>query len=793
MDRRLLPFQGWRLTMFQAVMIGVFLIFTIRMYDLQILRYDAYQAAADENRLNELPLPAARGVIFDRNGLQLARNVPAFNVEIVPAGLPADDAQVLNIYNRLSALVDVPPTAAAAARASGIRQRSIEELVREGEGIAPFRPVVIAADVELEVALRLREEALDMPGVSVRAISVREYPTGAVTSHIVGYMGPIGAEEAEQLREQGYNPAFDRIGYDGLELFYEDILAGERGNILREIDVAGAQIGTSLRQIDPVPGQNLRLTIDTDLQRFAQQALIDEIQRHNTLQAESGLFQNQSQQGVVIAMDPRNGQVLSMVSYPGYDNTRFARNIDAAYYLEVFNDPLRPLLNNAIRSLYPPGSVWKLITASGALQEGVIAPEQNLFDPGSLVVENRYAPNDPAASQTFFCWFREGHQEVNMREGLAQSCNVYFYQIGGGNADVSPQSLRPGGLGITDLFRYSTAYGIGTELGIELPGENPGRMPEPDWKRRLYGENWSTGDTYNAALGQGYINITPLQLLSMAATVANGGTLYQPTLIESVLDAQGNVSRPFQPAIVRDLSIDRYGPSDIITLTQVEDMIMKGGSSLACTCEPDTDNEFYNPVRCNPAAYRNTVDVNPDPFVEDIRTYRINIPREYVFNGNICNPLRFNNTYEPAFVSQSNLSIVQQGARDVVTVGTGSRAALDDIGIAVAGKTGTAQYCDDIARPLGLCRFGAWPSHAWFVGWAPFENPEIVIIAFVYNGQEGSRVALPVVNATMREYFRLQQDRQGDRPTGSDLALPTDPGTGELIVPPPPTDGQAGG
>jgi len=221
--------------MFQAVMIGVFLIFTIRMYDLQILRYDAYQAAADENRLNELPLPAARGVIFDRNGLQLARNVPAFNVEIVPAGLPADDAQVLNIYNRLSALVDVPPTAAAAARASGIRQRSIEELVREGEGIAPFRPVVIAADVELEVAqlevaLRLREEALDMPGVSVRAISVREYPTGAVTSHIVGYMGPIGAEEAEQLREQGYNPAFDRIGYDGLELFYEDILAGERGN-----------------------------------------------------------------------------------------------------------------------------------------------------------------------------------------------------------------------------------------------------------------------------------------------------------------------------------------------------------------------------------------------------------------------------------------------------------------------------------------------------------------------------------------------------------------------------------
>jgi penicillin-binding protein 2 len=779
--------------MFQAVMIGVFLVFGIRMYDLQILRFDAYQAAADENRLNELPLPAARGVMFDRNGVQLARNVPAFNVEIVPAELPTDDNRVLEIFNRLSALVDVPPTAVAAARATGRRLRSIEELVREGEGIAPFRPVVIAVDVPLEVALRLREEALDMPGVSVRAISVREYPTGAVTAHIIGYMGPIGAEEAEALREQGYNPAFDRIGYDGLEAFYEDILGGRRGAILREIDVAGEQIGTALRQVDPVPGQNVRLTLDSELQAFAQQALIDQISIHNALQAQSGFFQLQSQQGVVIAMDPRNGQVLAMVSFPGYDNTRFARNIDADYYLEVVNDPLRPLINNAIRSLYPPGSVWKLITAAGALQEGVISPEQNLFDPGSLVVENRYAPNDPAASQTFFCWFREGHREVNMREGLAQSCNVFFYQVGGGNPDVSSQSLRPGGLGVLNLFRYATAFGIGTELGVELLGENPGRMPEPDWKRRLYGENWSTGDTYNAALGQGYINVTPLQLLNMAVTVANGGTLFQPTLIESVQDVQGNITRAFQPAIVRDLVIDRYSPTDIITLTQVEDMIMKGSSSLACTCEPDADNQFYNPVRCNPATYLNTVDVNPDPFVEDIRTYRINIPREYVFNGNICNPLRFDSTFQPAFVSSSNLSIVQQGSRDVVTVGTGQRASLDDIGITVAGKTGTAQYCDDIARPLGLCRFGAWPSHAWFVGWAPYEAPEIAVIAFVYNGQEGSRVALPVVTETMREYFRLQQLRQGTRPTGSDLDLPVDPGTGEQILPPPPVETGTGG
>lgn len=213
-----------------------------------------------------------------------------------------------------------------------------------------------------------------------------------------------------------------------------------------------------------------------------------------------------------------------MVSYPGYDNSKFARNIDVTYYLQVANDPLKPLINNAIRSLYPPGSTWKLITASGAIEEGVISPQSVLNDPGSLIVQNKYAPNDPAASQTFVCWLRTGHGLLNVIGALANSCNVYFYQVGGGNPDVPEVTLRSGGLGIDDLFRYATAYGIGTELGVELPSENRGRMPDPTWKRVLYGENWSTGDTYNAALGQGYVNVTPLQLASMAATVANGGT-----------------------------------------------------------------------------------------------------------------------------------------------------------------------------------------------------------------------------------------------------------------------------
>lgn len=764
MDRRLLPFQGWRLTFFQAVMFAVFMLFTIRMYDLQILRNREFQLAADDNRLNELPVAAPRGVIFDRYGRPLAKNVPAFNVTIVPALLPEDPEAELQIFNRISALVNVPPTAASAAAAPGNRVRSIEELVDEGEGIAPFRPVIIAQDVDFRVALRLKEEAISLPGVAVDAISVREYPSGALTAHIIGYMAPIPPEEAEALIEQGYNPAFDRIGVDGVEFFLESTLSGTRGSILREVDVAGEEIDR-LRETAPVPGQNIRLTIDVDLQLAAETALRNQITRLNA--RENRLV---SQQGVVIALNPQNGQILAMVSYPGYDNSRFARAIDVGYYLDVAGDPLRPLVNNAIRSLYPPGSTWKLVTASGALQEGVIGATTALLDPGNIVVENKYAPNDPAAAQTFVCWKRDGHGLVDMRRAIAQSCNVYFYQVGGGNPNVSEAVLRSGGLGINDIFRYATAYGIGSELGVELPGENPARMPEPDWKRRLYGENWSTGDTYNASLGQGFLNITPLQLVSMASAVANGGILYQPTIIESYLDPEGRVVRPFQAEVLRHIDVaDIQGT---LRLHLVEDMIMKGPSSLACTCESNAPNGYYNPVRCNADTYRNEVDINPDPLVSDVREYEVYIPPNYVFNGSVCNPLRFDQNYQPAFVSQVNYDIMREGTRQTVTIGTAQAANLPYV--EVAGKTGTAEYCDDIARPLGLCVFGNWPAHAWFIGYAPYENPEIVVVAFIYNGQEGSREAVPVAVQVLESYYRLKNERAGlPEPEGFGTVLPT--------------------
>lgn len=746
--RGLLPFQGWRLTFLQGIIFAVFMLFSLRLYELQILNQETYQLAADDNRLSELPEAARRGVIFDRHGNALALNVPAFNVTIIPAALPADVEEELAIYNRLSALVNVPPTAALAA---GRGVRSIEELVLEGEGIAPFREVVVAQDIPLEAAMEILEERITMPGVNIEAVGVREYPTGALTSQIVGYMGPIPAEEAEALQELGYNPFFDRIGYAGVEFFLEEELGGERGLILREVDVAGEVI-REISRVDPVPGQNVRLTIDTELQAAAETALRDRISFINTTE---GRIRTES--GVVIAMNPQTGEVLSMVSWPTYDNTRFARSIDYEYYLDVSVASQTPLVNHAISSLYPPGSVWKVVTSIGVLEENVIAPETMIFNPPSITLPNRYAPNDESVAQRFVDWNPEGFGLLSITGAIANSSDVYFYQVGGGNPDLNPATLRTGGLGIDDLFRYATATGIGTELGIELPGEQSGRMPDRDWKRRVYGENWSTGDTYNAAFGQGYLTVTPLQLINAVAAIINGGKLYQPTVVNSFLDPEGNVTQPFEAHVLRDLVIDNLDPNEPITLLQIEDMIMKGPSSLACTCEPDSD--FYNPARCDPDTYRNTVDTNPDPFIEELREYKVHIPLNYPFNGAVCNPLRFDEDYQPPFATQNTLNIIMEGMRGAVTYGTATGANLSYIN--VGGKTGTAEYCDDIARPLGLCVPGGWPAHAWFTAYAPIEDPNILIIGFVYNGGEGSLVALPVVVETLEAYLRLENARGG--------------------------------
>ncbi len=762
------PFRSWRLTAFQVTTVLMFMLFAYRTYKYQFVERAFWLNLAEENRISQQPIAADRGVIEDRYGLTLARNVPAFNVTIVPAYLPAPEEREIAALERLGMLLDIPATDDAARAAGREDERSLYSMVREGEGIAPYRPVTVAHDIDRDIAMRILEESLTLPGVDVPYAAVREYPTGALTAQIVGYMVPIPAERQIELMEMGYDPAYDRIGLAGIEGYLEDELAGRKGVRVIEVDVAGLPVNV-LEERYPIAGRNVRLTIDTELQQAAQEALIRRIKINN-----DNPNTPQSNAGVVIAMNPNTGEVLAMVSWPTFDNSRFARAIDANYYFSKLNDPLLPLVNHVTGALYPPGSVWKVLVTNGVLQEDVIHPEAILECKGKLILPNRYAPNDIARAQTFVCWLKSGHGEVNTRGAIAHSCDVYFYQVGGGNPEVSPDILKPGGLGINNLVRYAHAFGVGTPLGIELPGELSGRMPDRDWKRRIYGENWSTGDTYNAAFGQGYVTVTPLQLINAVASIVNGGTLYRPTVIREYFDAEGQMLEGFQPQVLR--TIVRPTDGSLPVITPYEDLLIRGADSLVCQCNPSSDT--YDAARCthlleNGYQWQYELDTNPDPDIEEFETitYTVNTDDPRYIAESICIPERQKTDYQPPFVDAENMQIVREGMRQVVTHGTGKTAALPYV--AVAGKTGTAEYCDDIARNQGLCKPGEWPAHAWYTGYAPYDDPEIIILAFLYNGGEGSAVALPVVREVMDAYFNLKVERLNPTPaTPEDVETP---------------------
>jgi penicillin-binding protein 2 len=654
-------FRPTRHLVFTLVVVLSFAILTARLYQIQFLQRDEFETRADENRFDEISIPAARGIIVDRYDQPLAINVPSANVTVTPALLPDDELEEMAILERLSSLLGVPVSGELnTVDERGIPQRSLLTMVREGQGIAPFQPVVVKSDVDQDIARVILAEQSSLPGVDIDWVSARDYPAGAAAAHVIGYMGPIPEHLAEDYEAQGYVLDRDRIGYDGVEFSLQDLLAGRPGLQRVERDVAGEIIRTVGEPRQPEPGYSIRLTLDVELQKAAQQRLTDMIAAVREARPNDPIGFGQ---GVVIAMNPRTGEILAMVSWPTYDNTRFARNIDYPYYLRVSEDPLHPLFNQAVNSLYPPGSIFKVITALGALEEGVVTPDQIVTDPGEIQLENRYYPNEPSQSQTFVCWLETGHGNVDMIHGIAWSCDVYFYKIGGGYEG----EVDGIGLGIERLSTWMENFGLGDYTGVELAGENPGVIVGPAWKRRVWGENWSTGDNYNAAFGQGYITATPLQMINVLNTIANDGVRTRPTLIREIIDTDGRVVQGFEPDVVGEL---------------------------------------------------------------------------------------------PA--SLENIRVIQQGMRAAVTIegGTALPAQEDYLPyVPIAGKTGTAEFCDNVAAALDRCIPGQWPSHAWYMSYAPYGDPEISVIAFLYNGGEGSSIALPVASRVMDDYFRLKTER----------------------------------
>lgn len=635
---------------------------------LQITGFDAFAERALDNRQQRLTLPAPRGVVYDRNGVLLAQNVPAISVSITPALLPEDAGRLAELYARLSELTGVPistpPLDAGNATGNRIGDVSpspgIQELVFLQETNAPYRPVVIAPDLSREKALVLGAELRSLPGVQLEVRALRDYPTGALTAHVVGYMGPITEDQSAYYVNLGFDPARDRIGYAGIENRMQDVMAGRNGYKEVEVDVAGRELRTLGEGQAPVPGQSVVLTIDVRLQAAAEAALANRMKIENQIaQADTNPLRPPQPvtNGVAIAINPQTGEVLAMVSLPTYDNAMFSRFIPAAYYQEMADHPYKPLFNNAISGEYPPGSVFKVAVAAGALQEGVVTADQVIFDPGEIIITNRYFPNDPGKTRRVVCYNRAGHGDVNFIRGIAVSCDVYFYALGGG---YEAGGVQDGGLGIDRLHNYATMLGFDQLTGIELPGERKGLMPTRDWKRLNIGENWSTGDTYIASIGQGYVLSTPLQVL-MAYTpfINRDGYVRKPTLIREVRDGEGNVLRT--------------------------------------------------------ASVQNQSQTALTPYV---------------------------------------IEQVSLGLRQVMIDGTGKKLAVE--GINLAGKSGTAEYCDNVAQAADRCQYGSWPAHAWMVAYAPYEKPEIAVVVFVYSGEEGSTVAGPVAQEIIDAYFALK-------------------------------------
>jgi len=711
-------FETWR---FLLVYVVIFLALTVlisRLVLLQVLTRTDWRDQAVENYTKVVNIQAPRGIIYDRNGYILAKNIASYNVVITPANLPDDDSDVQRIYRVVSDLTGIPVSKGTVEEAKlfspCVEGPGIAQLVELGDSLAPYSPVKIKCNVSEVIARTIREKAMDLPGVSIEIEPVRDYPTGSLTAAVVGFLGPIPAAEEKFYTSRGFVPNRDKIGYSGVEASMQDVLAGRNGRRVVQVDVAGKELRNLQSPIPPLPGNNVTLTIDTRLQSAAEASLLFEInywnKRLNTLKISSG---------VVIAMNPKTGEILAMVSYPTYENNRMARFIPAYYYQQLSEDPRHPLLNNAISAEFPPGSVFKLSTATGAYNEGVITLDKIIDAPGKLYLCEKFSPNDPCIPgknvRPFVDWISEkrpeGFGRIDFLHCIAFSSNVCFYKLGGGFENEIPE-----GLGIFRLREYARALGYDQRSGIELLGEADGLIPSPQWKRINTGENWSTGDTYIASVGQGYVLATPLQVLMSAATIANYGKLMQPTIIRQVTDAEGNVRQLW------------FNPNDFtVSETQTE-----GSYQIS----PFTPNMKW--------------DVTVDKLIK-------------VFN---CEAGYCAETGETKAINPTTIDVVRQGMHLAVTdpSGTLHRVFTEEVPlptISVAGKTGTAEYCDDVARKANRCQFGSWPTHSWTVAFAPYDDPEIVVVAFAYNGGEGASVAAPIVARVIKAYFELKSIDQG--------------------------------
>ena len=501
-----------------------------RLFQLQIVSGDEYSRRAAAARTVEVPLPASRGLIFDRAGRPLAVSVPSWTVKIRPADLPA--ASRSRVINRVGQLTGQGPSV-------------ISERLRAFRG-SPFDLVPVVRGVSREAALLIGEERGELPGVEVAVDPIRQYldetgaQGGSLLSHVLGYVGPIGPNQLEELEDDGYMPD-DVIGLAGVEASYERELRGRFGARLVERDASGRLLEAIETVREPVAGTNLMLTVDAQMQRQATQAL------------EWGMEVAGVSQGVTAVMNPQTGEILAMVSLPAYDNNAFAGGISADRYAAYLTDPNKPLRNHAISDIYPPGSTYKLVTGIAAMEEGVTTADREWPTFGCYQI-----PGAPAG-ECLFDWNRQGFGDLDMVDAFAMSSDTFFYQM----------AIHTG---IDPLAAWAHDLGFGELSGIRLPGEERGIIASTEWARQQGRQGVFTGELAQAGIGQNVIAVTPLQVLNAYSAVANGGKLMRPMIVRGETDRHGTLVREYEPEVIRTLAADpatletmRIGAREVIT------------------------------------------------------------------------------------------------------------------------------------------------------------------------------------------------------------------------------------
>jgi penicillin-binding protein 2 len=481
-----------RLAVVAAVVAATFLVLFSRLFYLQVIQHDYYQLLAEQNRVNIVPVVPHRGVILDRNGVTLASNYAAYTLEITPSQVDNLDG----VIKELSTLVEITP-------------KDLRRFEKRLEEEPDFSSIPIRTRLNDEEVARFAVNRYRIPGVQINARLFRHYPNNEVASHVVGYIGRMSEADFGGLQKKGlaYNyTKSDHIGKVGLEQYYEQVLRGVTGYEHVETDANGHSIRT-LRSILPISGNNLLLAIDVRLQQIAEAAFGD-------------------YRGSMVAIEPDTGGVLALVSRPGFDPNLFVEGIDPEHWSALNDSPDHPLNNRALQGVYPPGSTFKPFMALAGLELGKRTPGYSISDPGYFVLGG--------SGHVFRDWKAGGHGVVDMHKAIVESCDTYFYGLA--------QDL-----GIDMIHDFISQFGLGERTGIDIAGEVGGLLPSRQWKEQRFDQRWFVGDTISVGIGQGYNLVTPLQLASATAILANGGRIFRPHVVQHIQDSETNELETIEP------------------------------------------------------------------------------------------------------------------------------------------------------------------------------------------------------------------------------------------------------